>query len=265
MLTSEAAEGRRRPPWRGLLWPAVATVIAFAILMALGTWQVERLQWKLELIERVEQRPDLPPVDLPRAGDWPRMTEEQWDYRPVRVTGRFLPGEAYYYLSLGKSQGPHAGPGYFVYTPFEVEGEVDGGGVVVVNRGFVPEPMRKPETRPESAAPQGTVTLTGLWRRDERGGMLTFGADSATGIWFVREAPKMAAALGVTGVEVAPFTIDLAARHTPPGGLPQAGETIMSFTNNHLQYAVTWYGLGAALIVVFIVFVRGERRKARGA
>ncbi len=259
MLTSEAAEGRGRSPRRRLFWPAVAAMVAFAILMALGTWQVERLQWKLQLIERVEQRPGLPPVDLPPAGDWPRMTEEQWDYRPVTVTGRFLPGEAYYYLSLGKPKGLHAGPGYFVYAPFEVEG----GGVVMVNRGFVPEPMRQPETRPESAAPQGTVTLAGLWRRDERGGMLTFGADSATGIWFVREAPKMAASLGVTGVEVAPFTIDLAARHTPPGGLPQAGETIMSFTNNHLQYAVTWYGLGAALIVVFIVFVRGERRNAR--
>ncbi|WP_306027088.1 SURF1 family protein [Stappia sp. MMSF_3263] len=254
-MKSETAQGGGRR----LLWPAIATAIAFAILMALGTWQVERLKWKLELIERVEQRPGLAPVDLPPAGEWPLMREAEWDYRPVTVTGRFLPAEAYYYLSLGKPNGLHAGPGYFVYAPFEIEGE----GVVMVNRGFVPEPMRQPESRPQSAVPQGEVTLTGLWRRDERGNMLTVEPDRAKNIWFVREAPEMAASLGVTGVAVAPFTIDLVARHTPPGGLPQAGETIMTFTNNHLQYVVTWYGLGAALIAVFIVFARGERRKGR--
>ncbi len=260
-MTSEQARGTGRPLWRRLFWPFIAATVAFAILMALGTWQVNRLNWKLELIEQVEQRPGLDPVALPGAGEWPSMTVAEWDYRPVSVTGRFLPGEVYYYLSLGKPKGRHGGPGYFVYAPFELED----GGVVMVNRGFVPEAMRRPETRPESAAPQGQQTLTGLWRRDERGNMFTLEADAEAAIWFVREAPKMAASLGVTGAAVAPFTIDLVAGHTLPSGLPQAGETIMTFTNNHLQYAVTWYGLGAALVGVFIAFAASERRKSRDA
>jgi len=245
---------------RRLLWPAVAAVVSLVILLALGTWQVQRLAWKLDLIERVETRVDADPVPAPGPQDWADLSDAAWDYRPVTVRGRFLEGELYYYITLSEPQGTYAGPGYFVYAPFRTQD----GYVVMVNRGFVPDGHERPEARPGSAPPQGDVALEGLWRRDERGNMFTLEADPDDGIWFVREARKMAASLGVTDVPVAPFTLDLAARFTPAPGLPQAGETIVSFRNNHLQYAVTWYGLAAVLVVIFAAFARAEWRKGQG-
>lgn len=260
MTAVQTRPAAQRAARRGVVVPLVFAAAALAILLALGTWQVNRLQWKLDLIERVESRVDAPPVPMPGPSDWPGLTDEAWDYRPVTVTGRFLPGELYYYLALSAPRGPLGGPGYLVYQPFAT---VDGA-VVMVNRGFVPDGRRLPEARPGSAAPEGEVTLTGLWRRDERGNMMTLAPDLEDRIWFVRDAREMAAALGVAGAPVAPFTIDLAAGFTPPAGLPQAGETIVSFTNNHLQYAVTWYGLAAVLIAVTAIFLR-RRLAARGA
>jgi surfeit locus 1 family protein len=256
-LTSNAAY---RPSRRRLLLPGLVAFVVFCALMALGTWQVMRLQWKLALIERVEERIDLAPVDPPGPDAWAGIYEDAWDYRPVRLTGRFLDGEVYYYLALTEPRGTFGGPGYLVYAPFRTEA----GPVVMVNRGFVPEARRLPETRPGSEPPGGEVEIAGLWRRDERGNMFTLDADPKTQVWFVREAPKMAASLGIDDAPLAPFSVDLRAEATPPGGLPQAGETLVSFRNNHLQYAVTWYGLGLVLVGVFIAFARSETRRPSG-
>lgn len=243
---------------RRLLWPLVAALLVLAVLLALGSWQVARLNWKLDLIERVEQRVDDAPVAAPGPAEWSALTDDGWDYRPVKVTGRFLPGELYYYIALADPKGPLGGPGYLVYAPFAARE----GYVVLVNRGFVPDRQRLPETRPGSAAPEGELTIEGLWRRNERGNFATVEADEKSGIWFVRESAKMAESLGVEGtLPVAPYTIDARASLTPPSGLPQAGETLVSFTNNHLQYAVTWFGLAAVLVVIFVVFARGQLRR----
>ena len=259
-MTSNASPAPVPTAKRRLLLPALVAFIVFCALMALGTWQVLRLQWKLAPIERVEERIDLAPVDPPAPDAWAGIDEDAWDYRPVRLTGRFLDGEVYYYLALTEPQGTFGGPGYLVYAPFRTEA----GPVVMVNRGFVPESRRLPESRPGSEPPAGEVEITGLWRRDERGNMFTLDADPKTQVWFVREAPKMAASLGVDDAPLAPFSVDLRAEATPAGGLPQAGETLISFRNNHLQYAVTWYGLGLVLIGVFIAFARSETRRPSG-
>ncbi|SDT91965.1 SURF1 family protein [Stappia sp. ES.058] len=267
-MTSDPARGTKTSPSgpvrslaRRLFWPALATAVAFAVLLTLGSWQVARLNWKLALIERVETRVDAAPVPAPGPAAWPDLETDDWDYRPVEVRGRYLDGEVYYYISLADARGETGGPGYFVYAPFRA----DRGFVVMVNRGFVPDGRRRPGTRPGSAAPGGEVTLSGLWRRDERGNMFTLEADK--GIWFVREARKMAAALGVSDPDtrIAPYSIDAGAEQTPASGLPQAGETIVSFTNNHLQYAVTWYGLALVLLAVFFAYARGEARRGDDA
>ena len=260
MTAEPVTTGSRPRRMRRLIWPTLVAIVSLAILLSLGTWQVYRLNWKLALIERVETRVDDAAIAAPAPATWDTLTDETWDYRPVRVSGRFLDGELYYYIALSAPRGPIGGPGYFVYAPFET----DKGFVVMINRGFVPHGREQGDARPGSEAPVGHVTLEGLWRRDERGNALTLEADEEAGIWFVRETPKMAAALGVSGLPVAPYSIDLAPRFTPAGGLPQAGETIITFRNNHLQYAVTWYGLAAALVVIFGVFVRAELRGEKG-
>ncbi|MCC4244091.1 SURF1 family protein [Stappia indica] len=259
-MTSNASTAPAPARKRRLLLPGLVAFVVFCALMTLGTWQVMRLQWKLALIERVEERIDLPPVDPPAPEAWAGIDEDAWDYRPVRLTGRFLEGEVYYYIALSEPHGTFGGPGYLVYAPFRTEA----GPVVMVNRGFVPEARRLPESRPGSEPPEAEVEITGLWRRDERGNMFTLDADPKTQVWFVREAPKMAASLGIDDAPLAPFSVDLRTEATPAGGLPQAGETIISFRNNHLQYAVTWYGLGLVLIGVFIAFARSETRRPSG-
>lgn len=254
MTISAAQAGRRRAIWRIVFWPTFATVFAFVVLAGLGFWQLDRLAWKEGLIEQVNSRLGLSPVDAPGPSEWTNFDVEFWDFRPVAVSGHFLPGEAYYYIAVTEPKGAFGGPGYFLYAPFLT----DAGFAVMVNRGFVPDGKRLPESRPGSAAPLGPLTLTGLLRRAEVPNFLSVAPDLVKNMWFVREPIRMAESLGVAGVDVAPYAIDLTAEATPPGGLPQAGETIVSFRNNHLQYAVTWFGLALVLLGVYVAFLRSR-------
>lgn len=253
-MTSELTTTHGKPTWRQILWPTVAAAIGFAVLVSLGMWQVDRLAWKENLIERVTERIGREPIAAPGPGAWQGFDEQAWDYTPVRMTGRFLPGEAYYFISLSKPNGPYQGPGYFVFNPFLSEE----GWVVMVNRGFVPQEQRLAESRPGSEPPEGTVTVEGLLRRPEHPNFLSYEPDLDSGVWFVREPERMAHSLGVTERDVAPYAVDLFAEEADGTALPRGGETIVSFRNNHLQYAGTWFGLAAVLVVVYAMFVRSR-------
>jgi surfeit locus 1 family protein len=250
-----------------LIVPAILTLAALAVLVSLGNWQLHRLAWKKDLIARVAERPSMPPVDLRTesmidTGD-PDSFLEFDEYRPALVRGEYDPnGEVLVFTSLNEPRGPFGGPGYWVMTPFLASRD---GVMVLVNRGFVPD-GRQNDYAP---APAGERTIRGLIRGPERGSWLTPAPDLEKRIFFVRDptaiedATDLGASLPrVPGVSFfMHFFIDLDASETPPGGLPQAGETRMSFTNNHLQYAITWYGLAAALLAVFVVYVRARLRE----
>ncbi|WP_242390405.1 SURF1 family protein [Polymorphum gilvum] len=251
-------ETRPRATLRRLAVPAAAALVALAVLLRLGFWQLDRLAWKTDLIARVEERVALPPVAAPEPSDWPSLEPDAVDYRRVAVTGRFAPGELYYYIALGNARGPYQGPGYFVYSPFMT----DAGWAVMVNRGFVPDALRDPSTRAAGGTEGETQTVTGLLRVGERPNVFTPAPDPAKGIWFAREPEKMAAALGVAGMPVAPFSIDADAAFTPPSGLPQAGETVVRFKNDHLGYALTWFGLALTLVGVFAAYARSVLKAA---
>lgn len=246
------ATGRPRPrPW-GVL---VAATLVFALLVSLGVWQLRRLAWKEALIAAAHSRVQADPQPLPEQAAWPgldRTALAGLDFTPVRITGRFLPGEAPVYTVISDAHGPLSGAGWWVVSPFALET----GGVVLVNRGFVPDSQRDPERRPGSAAPDGAVTLTGLIRPPEVSGLFTPTADPAKHTWFVRDPAVLGPALGVAAADLAPFTVDASAAATPPGGLPQAGETRLIFPNNHLGYAITWFGLAAALAGVTAAYLR---------
>ncbi len=248
---------RGRWPW-GVL---AAAACAFAVLVGLGTWQVQRLQWKEALIAAAEHRVHAAPVSPPARADWATLDAPALaalDFTPVTLTGQFLPGEALVYTVISEAHGPYSGPGWWVVRPFALSS----GGVVLVNRGFVPDSRRDPNSRPGSEAPAGTVSLTGLIRPPEAGNAFTPAADPAHNMWFTRDPRLIGPALGIAAGDLAPFTVDAAAGLTPPSGLPQAGETRLSFPNNHLNYALTWFGLAAALLGVTGVFVW---RRVKGA
>lgn len=254
---STGAEARRRR-YRGLVLPAVLTVVALCVLVALGNWQIRRLAWKEDLIARAAERPRGPVADLPPASEWALLDVDQSEYRPFRLSGRFRHDqEALVFTSIGDAQGPFSGPGYWVVTPFNPES----GGTVFVNRGFAPQGRHTPEARGEERSAE-PVTVTGLLRPSEMANFFTPDDRPDANIFFARDVSRLAAAKGISG-PVAPFTIDLVAGETPAGGLPQAGETRMTFTNSHLSYAVTWYGLAAALLAVFLSFARTKLRPDR--
>lgn len=249
-----------RATLRSLLLPAILTALALFVLVSLGNWQVDRLAWKEDLIARVRERPQSEPLDF-RHDDLAEIGEpgsflESNEYRPVILTGSYQPDEeVLVFTSLSRPRGKFGGPGYWVLTPFVTP---PSGAIVLVNRGFVPDGR----TDSYAAPPTGEVTIKGLVRAPETGSWATPKPDMAKRIFYARDPLKIGRATGfifdLPGAPSVspfmPFFIDLAAEFTPESGLPQAGETRMSFPNNHLQYAITWYGLAAALLAVFSVF-----------
>jgi surfeit locus 1 family protein len=241
---------------RRLIVPAILTLAALAVLVSLGNWQLRRLAWKEDLIARATARPNEPVQPLPTELEWPSYEVTEGEYRPFRLSGHFLNDkEALVFTSLPDPRGKYGGPGFWVVTPFALSE----GGTVFVNRGFVPQGRELSKDRGES--PENAPTeVVGLMRPSEPRGMFTPADRPDENVFYARNVSDLAAAKDLSP-PVAPFTIDLTAAEIPPGGLPQAGETRMSFTNNHLQYAITWYGLAAALLAVFAVYVRARLRE----
>ncbi|BCP52575.1 SURF1-like protein [Kaistia sp. 32K] len=245
-----------RSPVRRLIWPTIATLVVFAILCSLGTWQWRRMGWKEALIEHVDNRLKDKPVAAPGPELWQGLDLAEADYTPVTVSGTFLNDkEAHFYGALMQPRGPIGGPGWFVFTPLRT----DDGWIVYVNRGFVPDAMKDAAKR-EQAQLAGRVTVTGLLRRPENPGIFQSSPNLTKNQWFAREPAHFAATAGLPADQVAPYSIDADA--TPnPGGLPQGGETTVTFSNNHLQYVVTWFGLAFALLGVYGVFVNGVLKR----
>lgn len=244
-----------------LLIVGLATLVAFAILLGLGFWQLDRLAWKNELVARVAARMSAEPVPAPLEAAWPTLDLAGWGYRRVRVEGVFDHArEARVYVALSQPVGRLGGPGHFILTPL-VRPD---GSAVIVNRGFVPQERADPATRKDGQV-AGPVAVTGLLREPEDRNAFTPADDVSKRLFFARDARAIAAGLGLG--RAAPFTIDADA--TPnPGGLPQGGETRVSFPNRHLEYALTWFGLAAALAGVFAYFVWTafqDRRRKVGA
>lgn len=248
---AEAARNERR----GLL--LILAGVAFIILCALGTWQVQRLIWKQDLIDTVQSRIDLPPEPAPGPADWPALDLDEVDYLPVRVTGTFdNDREVHAYTALSDPAGPVGGQGYFVLTPLVTED----GWVVIVNRGFVPEANKEPDTRAEGQI-DGVTEVAGLLRRAQGRNAFTPPDDVEGNIWFTRDPQAIGEALGIETGRLAPYYIDAFYDPDHPSGLPQGGETMVTFPNNHLQYAITWYGLALVLVAVVFAWMRSSRSR----
>lgn len=233
---------------RPRLVPTLFVGLALLILLGLGTWQLERLAWKTDLLHTIALRISAAPRAL--AGpEWGAVT----DYERVTVAGHFLHDREFHLLSRPLAGGE---PGYRILTPFAVEG----GGTVIVNRGFVPSERRSASTRLEGQI-QGPALVTGIVRFPHAPGLSWFIPDNrpAENLWLWPDLARMAAVGGLG--TVAPFVLDADA--TPnPGGLPIGGQTQLDIPNDHLQYAITWYSLAVVLVVMFLIY---HRRRKDGA
>jgi surfeit locus 1 family protein len=240
-----------------LLVPALLTVGAFAILIGLGAWQLERKAWKDGLIETLTQRLAEPPQHLPRRERWSQLDPIRIEFRHVSFQGEFLHEQEALVYTTGSTlrNDRPTGPGYWVLTP----ARLPDGGLVVVNRGFVPEGRQDAKNRREGQV-TGPVEIVGAVRWPEERNLFTPDDQPLKNLWFVRDHLAIASAKGWG--DVAPFYVAQVSP-APPGGFPRVGRLTASLPNNHLQYAVTWFGLAAVLVVVFAVWARGRRRSAR--
>lgn len=202
---------------------------------ALGVWQLERLAWKTALIAAVDTRVHAEPVDAGNPTLWASFNPDTDEYRHASVTGHFDNAKE----TLVQAVTDYGG-GFWVLTPL-----VSDAGTVLVNRGFVPPDRRDPAAR---EAPNGEVTVTGLLRVSEPDGAFLRGNDPAADRWFSRDVSAIATAKNLG--PIAPFFLD-AERGTDPAAYPIGGLTVLSFSNNHLIYALTWFALSAMLIAAF--------------
>jgi len=208
-------------------------ILGIVLLLALGVWQVERRTWKLDLIARVDARIHATPVPAPGPRSWPSVNASDDAYRHVAVTGRFLDSRE----TLVKAV-TDLGSGYWVLAPFRTSS----GFTVFINRGFVPENRRAPDDH--QPPPRTDTTVTGLLRVTEPKGGFLRSNDPAADRWFSRDVAAIAAARGIQGA--APYFIDADASDDA-SAVPVGGLTVVTFPNNHLVYALTWFGLAAML------------------
>ena len=231
---------------RGLLTLTLWALAGFAVLIGLGTWQIERLHWKEGLIAARTAAVSAPPADLPRTLDSARPL----DFHRVQAKGVLLHDREIPVHAIERRSGA---AGYLVLTPLRLAD----GAVVLVERGWVPDDKREAARRAEGNPP-GEVVVDGLLRvaPDEKPGWFVPANDPGRGEWFWIDLPALARAAGVP--EALPFYVE-AGPAPNPGGLPMGGQANTDLPNDHLQYAITWYALAAALAVIYLLVLRRER------
>jgi surfeit locus 1 family protein len=234
------------PRFRPLFWPTVFTVPVVLLLFGLGFWQIERLFWKRELITLRQAAVTAAPLAAPRSLEEARGME----FHPVTDQGVFLHDKEIF-LGATSEAGRN---GYQVLTPLQESG----GRIVFVNRGFIPAELKDPAKRSDGQI-AGAVRVQGLLRLPPAEKPAWFLPDNRADLnyWFWVDLPAMAAADGLD--RVAPFYIDADA--TPnPGGWPKGAVTRLALRNDHLQYAITWFSLAVALIVIYFLYHRRHVR-----
>jgi surfeit locus 1 family protein len=223
-------------PYPGL---TIACTVLFAILCGLGTWQLERLQWKLGLIAQVNAHMAAAALSLDRIM---AMKPLDAQYRRVTLKGSFDHAHEAYVFTTDAS----GAAVYHVLTPFQT----GDGKALIIDRGEVPKERLDPATR-AAGNPAGEVQVTGVWREPDAPGLFTPAPDTRHRVWFARDLTSIAAADNLA--LSAPVVIEADATANP-GGWPKGGQTVVSFRNQHLSYAVTWYGLALVLLCVWFSY-----------
>ncbi|CCM74692.1 putative transmembrane cytochrome oxidase complex biogenesis protein [Rhizobium mesoamericanum STM3625] len=220
-----------------------AVLIALAILLSLGTWQVERLHWKEKLLADIADRRQARPASLDDIEGMAAKGEDI-DYRHITVSGEYINSKERHFFATW-----HGQTGFYVYTPLQL---VDGR-YLFVNRGFVPYENKEPEMRMQGQlTDQQTVTGLARAKLEDKPSWVVPDNDVAKNIFYWKDLNVMASSAGLDKAQLVPFFVD--ADDTPnPKGLPIGGVTNVDLPNNHLQYAFTWYGLAAALVIIVLV------------
>ena len=234
MSSTPADVGRA---FRPRMWPTLVTLAGLAALLALGTWQLQRMAWKRDLIAHATAQRAEPAQTLP-AGDLSGL-----DFRRVAASGTYLHDAAF---AFGFSA-ENGRPGGRLITPLRLAD----GRTILVDRGWMPEDLLPPNV-PGGLELGGTVALEGIarWRADAPRGWMAPDDTPTLRRWYSWDIPAMAAAMRLA---IEPLELVLE-RSEGPADLPKAATVPLDFPNDHLSYAITWYGLALVLLVVYIQF-----------
>ena len=237
---------------RGVIAPIVFGVLGVAVLLFLGTWQVQRLDWKESLIAQIEARMAADPVELPASPD-----PERDHYLRVSVQGRLAKAELDVITSI-KTRGP----GFRVIVPMELGVDTESTGrKIMVDMGYVPEKWKNLFDRPDSVRTKKRFykdKVVGVLRWPNETDSYTPPPDKERGIWFARDVEAMAAALGTEPVLIV-------AESHPDGDMPLPRPPGIDLPNKHLEYALTWFGLAIVWAIMSVALVRSQLRRARRA
>ncbi len=239
----------------GVIGATVFALAGISFLLGLGIWQLDRKVWKENLIAAVTARLARAPAVLPARASWPRLKPAADEYTRVTFPAEFLNGEeALVYTAGSAFRSDVQGPGYWVFAP----ARLPGGSIVIIDRGFVAADRKNPATRAQGA-PHGVIDVVGVMRWPETRGMFTPADDPKANVWYLRDPKAIAAAKKWD--TAAPFYIEQELP-VPPGGWPKPGKLTVNLPDNHLQYAITWFGLALGLAGVYGVWLFGRLRQS---
>ncbi|MGB0342278.1 MAG: SURF1 family protein [Parvibaculales bacterium] len=238
--------------------PLVLTAIMLAACLSLGTWQVQRLQWKQGLLAQIEARRNAEPINLHSGDDMRRLTEASDNYRPALLHGRLGAPQGFWFTQIHNAPDGlprQAYTGYHVLSPFILAD----GSAILLDRGFVPAALKETMAATPPAADSALQALPVILRWPDRRGRFDAEDKPQEGLFYVRDPQR----LGVHWqLAMPPFIAEAAETGT---AWPRGGQTRMSLSNRHLEYAVTWYGLAVVLVIVSGLWhMQRRNRKANG-
>ncbi len=225
---------------RPQFWPTMITIPCLFLVIGLGVWQVQRLEWKTSMIEQIDARLQAEAVDIRSIADslpanlfaLVQLQGEWLHDKEVILAGR------YYRNKLG----------HHVLTPLRLES----GELVVVNRGWVPKDQKSQESRPESLT-SGVVSLEGIVQPMNQRNMFTPENNPAKGEWYWVERAALEAYVGSPLLDGYVEQVRL-----PDSGvsLPIAADKDVEVRNDHLMYAITWFAIACSMMVIYVVYHR---------
>jgi cytochrome oxidase assembly protein ShyY1 len=243
---------------RGVAGLGIFTLVTLALLIGLGVWQLQRRAEKHALIAQLTERLAAAPAALPAVAQWNALTPARDEFRRVRFSATYVQRpDAMVYSSGSAIREDISGPGTWAFMP----ARLPDGETIAINTGFVQNTMQDRAqqdgavTRLVTGAP---MTVTGYIRFPETAGLLTPSENPAKRLWFTRDHLAMARVLGWGNV--APFYIDLESP-VPESGIPKPGPLEVHLKDDHLQYAITWFGLAGAVVIAFGIWLQGQRRR----
>ena len=250
----------------GLVWPTLVAIPAFAVLIGLGVWQWQRMDWKNSIVARIEARGKEAPLPQSQAlelscGVRDGRMSQACEYLRVRLTGTFEHGDERHIFAGVHAVDGRSSVGYWVFTPFRIK---DAGPTVYVNRGFVPEALKDPAKRLDGR-PNGDVEIVAQIRSREDRGLFDATNDAGKNMYFVRAPSELG---GSRVMASAPDGDRLGSNQlyleivSSPGqsGFPRPLAGTITIINKHFEYALTWWALALTLVGVYVAFALGRLR-----